>query len=313
MVSLAILSISSMGGVAAFMTLNRYAANLRKPQRGPGALQERIDQAQTMGFRPTASMVPLAADADPTTATSKYPAGMPILGASWLRPPYDAAVYNTTTGAFTGGANYVTSTENIPVYTQSDGTSANGSANVMLHARDDGLPDDVRSPTLAKLSSLNIVQFTVTVSYVFHGTTLFHVHDHSSWPGLTIPARDLPPSRPLPCAMKTRRHPSRLYHHRIARGHASISHGSGPDRLWRRFRGGGGLRAQYLHQSVLLECAPNPGPHRQRPAIRRQHAAFRSARPARTSLPSRRPAFRSRASAFGGTVPPRVSRSPRPR
>jgi len=82
---------------------------------------------------------------------------------------YDAQVYNTTTGAFTGGANYVTSTENIPVYTQTDGTSANASANVTFKRVTTVSPTTLTY--LAKLSSLNIVQFTVTVSYVFHGQT----------------------------------------------------------------------------------------------------------------------------------------------
>lgn len=159
MVSLAVLAIAGMGGIASFMTLNRYAANLRNLSEAHSLCQERIEQAQTMTFRPTASVLPMAVNAD--AATKATVLTLPILGA--------ATNYNTTTGAFTGGSNYQTSTETIPIYTQSDGTSAKASANVVYTRTTTVSPTSLTYA--ANSTSLNIVLFTVTVSYVFHGQT----------------------------------------------------------------------------------------------------------------------------------------------
>ena len=141
------------GGVASYYLLNRYAANLRNMADARALCQERIEDANTMTFRPSNGVVPLAPSADPTNTASKA-----ILG---------AATYYSSTGAFTGGANFVTSTENIPVYTQSTGTAASNSANVTYTRKCTVTPEAYSYG----LVPLNLVEFTVTVSYVFRGQT----------------------------------------------------------------------------------------------------------------------------------------------
>ena len=159
MVSVAVLSITSVGGFAAFLSLNRYAANLRNLSTARALCQERVEQALALAFRPTASIVPIAPNAD--AATKAATPMVAILGAT--------TNYNTTSGAFTGGSNFQSSTETIPVYTQSDGTSARNSANVTFTRTTTVSPTTLNYA--AKGTSLNLVLFTVNVSYVFHGTT----------------------------------------------------------------------------------------------------------------------------------------------
>ena len=163
MISIAVLAMGTMGGISAFLLLNRYAANLRNMAEARALCQERIEQALTLYFAPPSSTVPLAPNADPTTLAATPM--LPILG--------PATSYSTTTSAFTG-ANVQTSSENIPVYTQSDGTSANNSANV-TYTRTTTVsttPLSYGTPTTpTSATSLNVVLFTVSVSYVFHGST----------------------------------------------------------------------------------------------------------------------------------------------
>lgn len=167
MISLAVLSISTMGGIAAFLTLNRYAANLRNQSEARALCQERIEQAQTMAFRPILPSIamPAAPNADPTTNGTN--ATLPILGLAAVSPA--TTDYNVNTGAYTSGTGHQTSSENIPIYTQSDGTSAKGSANVTYTRTTTVSPTTLTYA--AKNTSLNLVLFTVTVSYVFHGQT----------------------------------------------------------------------------------------------------------------------------------------------
>ncbi len=162
-VSVAILALTTTGGIAAFLTLNRYAANLRNLSEARVLCQERIDQALTLRFLPPSSVVPLAPNSDPTTIAASPT--LPILGATTL--------YNTTTSAYSGANNLQTSTENIPIYTQSDGTSAMSSANVTYTRTTTVTPSGLLYATATgnTTTSLNIMLFTVTVSYVFHGTT----------------------------------------------------------------------------------------------------------------------------------------------
>lgn len=149
-----------MGGISAFMLLNRYAANLRNMSEARALCQERIEQALTLRFQPSSSTVPLAPNADPVAKVANPT--LPILG--------PATSYSTTTGAFSG-SNAQTSTETIPIYTQSDGTSAQNSANVIYTRTTTVTPSGLTytTPAAATAISLNVVLFTVTVSYVFHG------------------------------------------------------------------------------------------------------------------------------------------------
>ncbi len=171
MISIAVLAAGTMGGVSAFMLLNRYAANLRNMAEARALCQERIEQALTLHFVPTSSVVPAAPNSDPTTNAASNTPTFAILGA--------ITNYNTTSGAFTGGNNLQTSlvsgaSENIPVYTQSDGTSAMNSANVTYTRTTTVSPAGLvyaTSGTGTTATSLNAVVFTVNVSYVFHGQT----------------------------------------------------------------------------------------------------------------------------------------------
>ncbi len=162
-VSVAILALTATGGIAAFLTLNRYAANLRNLSEARVLCQERIDQALTLRFLPPSSVVPMAPNSDPTTITASPT--LAILGAT--------TAYSTTTSALNGTTSAQTSTENIPIYTQSDGTSAKSSPNVTYTRTTTVAPSGLMYATAAgnTTTSLNVVLFTVSVSYVFHGTT----------------------------------------------------------------------------------------------------------------------------------------------
>ena len=155
-IAVGILALTTMGGVAGYFLMNRYAANLRNIGMPRAICQERFEQAITLPFRPSTGTVPLAPSADPVNTASRA-----ILGAS--------TNYNTS-GAFTAGANYQTSTETIPIYTQSDGTAAAKSANVTYVRTSTVSPTALVSTSgVTTGTSLNVVQFQVTVKYVFRG------------------------------------------------------------------------------------------------------------------------------------------------
>jgi hypothetical protein len=155
-----VLAMTTMGGVASYYLLNRYAANLRNMSMARAMCQERIEDAISMSFRPTASVVPSAPSADPVNTASRT-----ILGAT--------TNYNTSSGAFTGGSNFQTSTETIPVYTQSTGTAAAKSANIVYTRVSKVSPAPLYSATASQTSttSLNVIEFTVTTTYTFKGRT----------------------------------------------------------------------------------------------------------------------------------------------
>jgi type II secretory pathway pseudopilin PulG len=158
-IAIGILALATMGGVATFYQLNRYAANLRNMSMARALCQERFEQAASLAFRPSASVVPSAPSADPVNTANRT-----ILGA--------ATSYNST-GSFTGGANYQTSTETIPVYTQSTGTAAAHSANVTYTRVSNVTQAPLYSATASQqtATSLYIMEFTVTVTYTFRGQT----------------------------------------------------------------------------------------------------------------------------------------------
>ena len=150
-IAIGILALTTMGGVASYYLLNRYAANLRNLADARALCQERIEQANTLRFQPANGVVPLAPSADPTNTAQQT-----ILG--------PATSYNSS-GTFTGGANTQTSTEKIPVYTQSTGTAATNSANVTYNRT----CNVTFAPLYNGVNSLNLVEFTVTVNYTFRG------------------------------------------------------------------------------------------------------------------------------------------------
>ena len=95
-VSVAILALTTTGGIAAFLTLNRYAANLRNLSEARVLCQERIDQALTLRFLPPSSVVPMAPNSDPTTTTASPT--LAILGPT--------TAYSTTTSALSGAGSF---------------------------------------------------------------------------------------------------------------------------------------------------------------------------------------------------------------
>ena len=156
-ISIGILALTSMGGVSGFFLLNRYAANLRNMSLARALCQERIEQAQALLFQPTKGTVPAVASADPSNT-----AACTILGT--------AANYSATTGAFTGGT-LQTSSETIPVYTQSEGTAANKSPNVTYTRATTVWQAPLANISGASTASLYVVAMTVNVSYTFRGQT----------------------------------------------------------------------------------------------------------------------------------------------
>ena len=137
MISVGVLAVGTMGGISAFMILNRYAANLRNMSVARALCQERIEQALTLKFAPTNSTVPMAPNADPSSNAGTPT--LPILGA--------ISNYSTATGAYTGAggpANLLR--EYSRFYTQSDGTTA-ANANVILQPHDHRVrPGDCFTP-----------------------------------------------------------------------------------------------------------------------------------------------------------------------
>jgi type II secretory pathway pseudopilin PulG len=158
-IAIGILALTTMGGVATYYQLNRYAANLRNMSMARALCQERVEQAASLPFRPSAGVVPSAPSVDPVNTANRT-----ILGPT--------TSYNSA-GSFTGGANYQTSTETIPVYMQVGGTAAAKSANVTYTRVSTVTQAPLYSATASQTTttSLYVVEFTVTVTYSYRSRT----------------------------------------------------------------------------------------------------------------------------------------------
>lgn len=148
-VALALLVVSGVAGVYSFMLLNRYAMRERNISSAKALCQERIDQALTTTFRPTA--VPQSVPA----VLGQDGAYYSILGT--LVPP----IPPSTSPPTYNGTN--TCTEPVTVYVQQDGSTNSSVAGTR-----------VTTATPAPFTngvgvSLGIEQFTVTVTYTFNG------------------------------------------------------------------------------------------------------------------------------------------------
>ena len=168
MMSLGVLALGTMGGISAFLLLNRYAANLRNMSVARALCQERIEQAQTLTFlAPTTALptgtMPMAPNAD--AATKATVTTVAILGT--------ASNWNAASSTYVGGSNLQTSTETIPVATQSENTTLSNAANVTYTRTTTISPAPLYyiAGSVQTTTSLNVLQFNVTVSYVFHGQT----------------------------------------------------------------------------------------------------------------------------------------------
>ena len=158
-IAFAVLALTSVGGVSGFLLLNRYAENNRSLSMARALCQERIEQAQTLPYRPTDSTptLPSAPSSDPSNT-----AACTILGTA----------ANYTSGVYSGGSNLQTSSETIPIYSLTSGAS--GGAAVTYKRTTTVTPAGLTYYDVSKSSyttSLYLLQFTVTVSYVYRGTT----------------------------------------------------------------------------------------------------------------------------------------------
>ena len=158
MVAAGVLVITSVGGYSGFLLLNRQAANMRNISMARALCQERIEQTLTLPLRPVGKA--------PTfpTAPSAVPNATPcaILGTS----------ANYSGSAFTGN-NLQTSIETIPIYTKSEATDANyGTVTYTRTSTVTPASLNVLAPDGSTgSSSLNVLQFTVAVSWTFRGSS----------------------------------------------------------------------------------------------------------------------------------------------
>ena len=157
MVSLAILVLTSVGGVSGFIMLNQYASNLRNLSSAKALCQERIEQVQTMTFTPPTVVPTVPGQIDGNTYYLLGP-GSNSTG--------QTSVYDST-GKFTGGTSLVTTAaENVQVYVQQ-----NGSTNTVPGVRTTtaGLATLTDASTGNAGVSLKVLTFTVTVTYTYRG------------------------------------------------------------------------------------------------------------------------------------------------
>ena len=156
MVSLGILSLTSVGGVSAFMLLNRYASNVRSVTVAKELCQERIEQAQTMVYSPTSNTPSVSGQVVNGTGSGPYK----ILGNAYS----DASPNYDVNGQLTNSTSAVTtSTEPVNIYLkQETGTSVISGTRTTSIALPTTLTD-----TSGTTGQLKIVQFTVTVAYTF--------------------------------------------------------------------------------------------------------------------------------------------------
>ncbi len=155
MVSLAVLTLTAVGGVSGFVLLNQYASSLRNVSSAKALCQERIEQVQTMPFNPPGAVPDvLIPGSDPKLSTSYYY----LLGPSGS---YDSS------GKYTGTGTAQTTSETVQVYVQQDGTTSTVPGTRTTTVSLAPLTNAVSSGTAG--TSLRVVTFTVTVTYTYRG------------------------------------------------------------------------------------------------------------------------------------------------
>lgn len=180
MISLGVLVVVVAGSMYSFMVLNRYAGNLRNLSAAKELCQERIEQVSTSSFSPP-SVTPLVPGQD---GKYYYILGMPSVLPS-IPPgctampttvpsssPQATADYNSS-GAFTGGSGTTTLVEPVTIYTPLANAVNNGTAVTGTRTTTISLSPIVDYTSAnyspATNTSLNLIQFTVTVAYTYHG------------------------------------------------------------------------------------------------------------------------------------------------
>ena len=157
MVSLAILVLTTVGGVSGFMIFNNYAASSRNISSAKALCQERIEEVQTMIFTPP-TVVP--------TVTGQIDGANYYLLGPGSNSTGATTVYNTS-GTYTGSSPLVTTAaESVRVYVQQNGTT-----NTVLGTRTTSvsLSSLIDASTGNSAASLGVMTFTVTVNYTYRG------------------------------------------------------------------------------------------------------------------------------------------------
>ena len=172
MVSMAILVLTTVGGVSGFMLFNQYAASSRNISSAKALCQERIEEVQTMIFTPPTQVPTVTGQIDGNNYFPLGPGSNSVTIGSPSVPGVSVpSVYNATSGVYAGSSPLVTSAitspggESVRVYVQQDGVT-----NTVLGTR-------TTTVSLASLTdaspiqsgSLNVMAFTVTVNYIYRG------------------------------------------------------------------------------------------------------------------------------------------------
>ncbi len=150
MVSLAILVLTTVGGVSGFVMLNQYASSLRNISSAKALCQERVEEVQTMTFNPPLTVPTVPGQTDGQTY---YPLGQ--------LTNYDATGKLTASGTLT-----TASAEPVQVYLQQDGTANTVPGTRTTSVALSSLTDSSTGNTGA---SLKVVMFTATVTYTYRG------------------------------------------------------------------------------------------------------------------------------------------------
>ena len=166
--SLGVLALGTMGGISAFLLLNRYAANLRNMSVARALCQERIEQALTLPFRaPTSTLsgtMPMAPNADAATKAS---------GADPRDPRTSQQLERQRRALISASAPSKLLPKPFPSPRNRKTSTVSNSANITYTRTTTIAPASLYYATGSgtTTTSLNILQFTVTVVYVFRGQT----------------------------------------------------------------------------------------------------------------------------------------------
>ena len=161
LVSLAVLVLTSVGGMTGFSLLNRYAMDNSDRSAAKALCQERIEQILTLPYRPiqgNASMPVVTSQQDPSI--SYY-----LLGNA-------NSDYDLTTGIYTGAANQQTSgTSGEPVIISAQPNSTGTVATPVTGYRFTTVTKAPTTLVTTAGTSVPMVLATVTVTWTIRGTT----------------------------------------------------------------------------------------------------------------------------------------------
>ena len=171
MVSMAVLVVTTVGGVSGFMVFNNYAASSRNISSAKALCQERIEEVQTMIFTPPSNVPTVIGQMDTALNNTNYfllgPGSNSVSGmVNGLPGPSVPSVYNTTTGVYTGSSPLTPNNpEPVRVYVQQDGVT-----NTVIGTRTTTVSLAPLVDTSGSgLGSLKVMSFTVTVNYTYRG------------------------------------------------------------------------------------------------------------------------------------------------